>query len=104
MRTAAPIRDTDRADGAAAALRTHRRRSASAPASCCGGPATATRAWFSVDDDALPAAAAEVADVTRTRYPDLNIPFHSRWRHFEAGGVDRRADAWRARRCDVPAR
>jgi hypothetical protein len=47
--------------------------------------------WFSVDDAALPVAAAEVADVTRTRYPDLNVPFHSRWRHFEAGGVDRRA-------------
>ena len=31
---------------------------------------------------------------TRARYPDLNIPFHSRWRHFEAGGVDRsRLDA-----------
>lgn len=47
--------------------------------------------WFSVDDAALPVAAAEVAAVTRTRYPDLNVPFHSRWRHFEAGGVDRRA-------------
>ncbi len=23
-------------------------------------------------------------------YPDLAIPYHSRWRHFEAGGVDRR--------------
>lgn len=22
-------------------------------------------------------------------YPDLDIPFHSRWRHFQAGGVDR---------------
>ena len=33
-----------------------------------------------------------VADVTRRRYPDLQIPFHSRWRHFEAGGVDRKAE------------
>jgi hypothetical protein len=32
-----------------------------------------------------------VAQVTRARYPDLAIPYHSRWRHFEAGGVDRRA-------------
>ncbi|MHA3021878.1 URC4/urg3 family protein [Mycobacterium sp. BMJ-28] len=48
--------------------------------------------WFTVDDDALPATAAEVAAVTRGRYPDLEVPFHSRWRHFEAGGVDRRAD------------
>jgi hypothetical protein len=31
-----------------------------------------------------------VADATRRRYPKLHIPFHSRWRHFEAGGVDRR--------------
>jgi Protein of unknown function (DUF1688) len=46
--------------------------------------------WFTVHDDALAAAAEAVADVTRSRYPDLAIPFHSRWRHFEAGGVDRR--------------
>jgi hypothetical protein len=49
-------------------------------------------AWFSVDDDSLAAAAAEVAELTRARYPDLRIPFHSRWRHFEAGGVDRTAE------------
>ncbi len=48
--------------------------------------------WFTVRDDALPAAADEVAAVTHARYPDLKIPYHSRWRHFEAGGVDRRAD------------
>ncbi|GAS95975.1 protein of unknown function [Mycolicibacterium canariasense] len=46
-------------------------------------------AWFTVDDDALPATAAEVATVTRSRYPDLDVPFHSRWRHFEAGGITR---------------
>ena len=46
--------------------------------------------WFTVEDDALPTAAEAVAGVTRSRYPDLVIPFHSRWRHFEAGGVDRR--------------
>lgn len=49
-------------------------------------------AWFDVDDDALPATATEVAAVTRSRYPELDVPFHSRWRHFEAGGVDRSAD------------
>jgi len=48
--------------------------------------------WFIVRDDVLPAAADEVAAVTHARYPDLKIPYHSRWRHFEAGGVDRRAD------------
>jgi hypothetical protein len=30
-----------------------------------------------------------VLDVTRENYPDLDIPFHSRWGHFRAGGVDR---------------
>ncbi len=37
----------------------------------------------------LPEAADRVADITRRRYPDLAVPYHSRWRHFEAGGVDR---------------
>ncbi|MBO0679939.1 URC4/urg3 family protein [Mycolicibacterium sp. S2-37] len=48
--------------------------------------------WFTVHDEALERAAGEVADVTRRNYPDLTIPFHSRWRHFEAGGVRRTAD------------
>lgn len=48
-------------------------------------------AWFTVQDTALPTTTALVAEVTRARYPDLAIPFHSRWRHFEAGGVDRLA-------------
>ena len=47
--------------------------------------------YFVVHDSALGAAADLVAKVTRQRYPDLNIPYHSRWRHFEAGGIDRRA-------------
>ncbi|GGC55014.1 URC4/urg3 family protein [Hoyosella rhizosphaerae] len=45
--------------------------------------------WFAVDDGALEKAADLVEAVTRERYPDLKIPYHSRWRHFEAGGVDR---------------
>lgn len=48
--------------------------------------------WFTVHDDELGSAATLVADVTRDSYPDLQIPFHSRWRHFEAGGVDRKAE------------
>jgi hypothetical protein len=48
--------------------------------------------WFTVDDQALPGAARAVADITHKRYPKGHIPFHSRWRHFEAGGVDRRAE------------
>jgi hypothetical protein len=81
---------TDRADGAAAALRRTtaiRERAGHLLRRARDGDS----AWFSVDDVALEAAATEVADVTRTRYPDLNIPLHSRWRHFESGGIDRRA-------------
>ncbi len=48
-------------------------------------------AWFTVDDSALDGAALEVVAVTRERYSHLRIPYHSRWRHFEAGGVDRKA-------------
>jgi len=37
----------------------------------------------------LDQAAQRVAEVTRRRYPDLFVPYHSRWRHFSTGGVDR---------------
>ena len=47
---------------------------------------------FTLDRSQLPAAADRVAALTLQRYPDLQIPFHSRWRHFEAGGVDRKAE------------
>ena len=46
---------------------------------------------FRVDRARLDEAASLVARVTRERYPDLAIPYHSRWRHIEAGGIDRRA-------------
>jgi hypothetical protein len=39
--------------------------------------------------DRLPAAADYVLETIRANYPDLRIPFHSRWRHFSVGGVDR---------------
>jgi hypothetical protein len=45
---------------------------------------------FTVDRRALPAVAARVAALTRKRFPDLRVPYHSRWRHFEAGGLDRK--------------
>ena len=44
---------------------------------------------FTLDESRLANVAAYVADVTRTAYPDLKIPPHSRWRHFSAGGIDR---------------
>lgn len=33
-----------------------------------------------------------VIDTTRANYPDLDIPHHSRWRHFDAGGIYRWSD------------
>jgi hypothetical protein len=47
-------------------------------------------AWFALDGDGLEAAVQATLEVTRQRFPDpSDIPFHSRWRHFEAGGRDR---------------
>jgi Protein of unknown function (DUF1688) len=37
----------------------------------------------------LDATVRIVLETIRANYPSLAIPFHSRWRHFEAGGVDR---------------
>jgi Protein of unknown function (DUF1688) len=37
----------------------------------------------------LDEAARRVVEITRRRYPDLTVPYHSRWRHFSIGGVDR---------------
>jgi uncharacterized protein DUF1688 len=55
---------------------------------------------FRVDPGRLDAAAALVIEVTLDAYPALDVPFHSRWRHFMAGGEDRwerlqRAQDWR---------
>jgi hypothetical protein len=44
---------------------------------------------FTLEEGRLPTVASYVTDVTRAAYPDLKIPYHSRWRHFAAGGVDR---------------
>lgn len=46
-------------------------------------------AHFTLDESRLDTVAAFVASVTREAYPDLVIPYHSRWRHFSADGVDR---------------
>ena len=46
--------------------------------------------WFSVNPNGLEAAVQATLDVTRKRFANpAAIPFHSRWRHFEAGGRDR---------------
>lgn len=47
---------------------------------------------FRLDRSALPALADRVAALTRERFPTLAVPMHSRWRHFEAGGIDRKAE------------
>ncbi|NJL87294.1 MAG: URC4/urg3 family protein [Leptolyngbyaceae cyanobacterium SM1_1_3] len=44
---------------------------------------------FRVRLDQLEPTAAFVLEVTRQQYPDLNVPFHSRWRHFEVEGRSR---------------
>src|SRR5437763_6510935 len=46
---------------------------------------------FRLHLDRLAEAVEHVTAVTRRRYPDLDVPFHSRWRHFSAGGIDRAA-------------
>ena len=51
--------------------------------------------WFVVDDGFIDTAAREVVAATRRRYPKLHVPLHSRWRHFEAGGIDRKAELGR---------
>jgi hypothetical protein len=44
---------------------------------------------FRLVPERLDVIADRVAEITRRRYPDLAVPFHSRWRHFSAGGIDR---------------
>ena len=66
----------------------------------CGNVTAAVTAGdsrhFRIDRARLPTTAELVAGATRRRYPDLAIPYHSRWRHFAAGGVDRRGELERA--------
>ncbi|MCU0543645.1 MAG: URC4/urg3 family protein [Oscillatoriaceae cyanobacterium Prado104] len=48
--------------------------------------------YFRVDLSQLDKAANYVIETMRENYPDFNIPFHSRWRHFEAGNLPRLAE------------
>lgn len=81
--------DADQPEGAASLLRTTaeiRRRAHALLARARRGESK----WFRIGNaQVLEDAAREVADVTRNRYGWQPIPYHSRWRHFEAGGVDR---------------
>lgn len=45
--------------------------------------------YFRCDLTKLDQVANYVIKVIRDEYPDFNIPFHSRWRHFEVGNIPR---------------
>ena len=60
-------------------------------------------AWFALNPDGLDNAVQATLAATRARYPDpAAVPFHARWRHFEAGGRDRWA-ALASRLAHLPA-
>lgn len=48
--------------------------------------------YFRIDLSKLEKCADYVIQVMRDDYPNLEIPFHSRWRHFEVGNVSRIAE------------
>lgn len=45
--------------------------------------------YFSLNPGKMAATASYIIDVITSRYPNLDIPYHSRWRHFEMNGIDR---------------
>jgi hypothetical protein len=46
-------------------------------------------AHFSINPEQMTSTASYIIDVITSQYPELDVPYHSRWRHFEAGGIDR---------------
>jgi hypothetical protein len=58
---------------------------------------------FRIDLTKLEAAADLVAATTRKNYPSLEVPFHSRWRHFVINGNDRAKALARSRDVADPA-
>ncbi len=44
---------------------------------------------FRIDRDAMPSLAIYTSNVIRENYPHLNVPYHSRWRHFVQPNYDR---------------
>jgi len=57
------------------------------------GPLGKTK-HFNLHLDKLDVAADLVIDVTKKNYPDFNIPYHSRWRHFKKGSVEELSAHW----------
>jgi hypothetical protein len=52
----------------------------------------AGKSYFKIDDSKLKPTIGYVLEVIKKNYPDLNIPFHSRWGHFRVGQIDRVKD------------
>lgn len=44
---------------------------------------------FKIEIEKLDLLAQKVAENTRKNYPSLKVPLHSRWKHFQVGGIDR---------------
>jgi hypothetical protein len=44
---------------------------------------------FILNQDKMVPTASFIIEVIKSQYPELDIPYHSRWRHFEVGGIDR---------------
>jgi hypothetical protein len=44
---------------------------------------------FTVHLEQMEGCAAYVLDTIKVNHPTLDIPFHARWRHFVAAGIDR---------------
>ncbi|MFK7962373.1 MAG: URC4/urg3 family protein [Burkholderiaceae bacterium] len=68
--------------------RTIRERCANITAAVSAGQSR----YFVIESDALEETAELVVATTRKRYPAGIIPYHSRWRHFEAGSISRRTE------------
>jgi Protein of unknown function (DUF1688) len=56
---------------------------------------------FRCNLDQLDPVVESVLTVIQAAYPDWQVPFHSRWRHFQAGGYDR-VDQLRQKLTGVP--
>jgi len=52
---------------------------------------------FNLDEKKIPACVDYVLKVTRENYPDLKVPYHSRWRHFDEKDMRGLVESWK---CD----
>jgi GTP cyclohydrolase II len=50
---------------------------------------------FKLDLKKLPAVVDYTIEVTKKNYPDLKVPYHSRWRHFKQNDVDELKASWK---------